>query len=229
MVNPSELYEFVRGPMTWLALAIFLAGSAIQLHRLFRLSARKQRRLLRAAPPKKRAPATPSLGQRMTGWRTALRRSVLGRHPLLIGLTVLFHTLLFITPLFARGHQVLLYDAWRFSLPSFVEPLTDALTVAVISCAAVFLGRRLFSAPVRALSGVTDFLLLGITVAPFVTGWLAFRQIGPYPQIIIAHMLSGQLMLIALGVTKLGHMIFFFFTRLGINSEHSLAAGSRTW
>jgi hypothetical protein len=42
-------------------------------------------------------------------------------------------------------------------------------------------------------------------------------------------MISGQLMLIALVYTKLGHMIFFFFGRVSLRGELNLLGGSRVW
>jgi hypothetical protein len=43
------------------------------------------------------------------------------------------------------------------------------------------------------------------------------------------HILSGEIMLIALPFTKLGHMLFFFLYRFLIGSEYSFVRGTRTW
>jgi hypothetical protein len=42
-------------------------------------------------------------------------------------------------------------------------------------------------------------------------------------------MLSGQLMLIALLYSKLGHLLFFFFGRIYLQGELNLTRGSRAW
>ena len=42
-------------------------------------------------------------------------------------------------------------------------------------------------------------------------------------------MLSGQLMLIALLYTKLGHLIFFFFGRIYLQGELNFTRGTRAW
>jgi hypothetical protein len=46
---------------------------------------------------------------------------------------------------------------------------------------------------------------------------------------IFLHILSGEIMLITLPFTRLGHMIFFFLYRFMIGSEYSFARGTRTW
>jgi nitrate reductase gamma subunit len=45
----------------------------------------------------------------------------------------------------------------------------------------------------------------------------------------IVHIVSGELMLMLIPFTKLGHMIYFFFYRLLIGSEYSFGQGKRAW
>lgn len=88
----------------------------------------------------------------------------------------------------------------------------------------------------RILSKATDYLLLLVVLAPFLTGFLAYRQIGPYDLMLNLHIFSGELMLVLVPFTKLGHlMLFFFFTRAFIGSEMGARReiegrlGARTW
>jgi hypothetical protein len=45
----------------------------------------------------------------------------------------------------------------------------------------------------------------------------------------ILHILAGEVMLMAIPFTKLGHMLFFFFYRFFIGSEYSFVRGTRSW
>jgi nitrate reductase gamma subunit len=99
----------------------------------------------------------------------------------------------------------------------------------VFICVAFFIIRRLFLARVRAISTIYDYIVLLIAVAPFLTGYLAYHQWFDYHTVIILHILSGELMLITIPFTKLGHMLFFFLYRFLIGSEYSFTRGSRTW
>ena len=68
-----------------------------------------------------------------------------------------------------------------------------------------------------------------IAALPFLTGFLAYHQWFTYKTVITLHALTGELMLIAIPFTKLSHMVFFFFVRGFVASEHSVARGDRVW
>jgi hypothetical protein len=68
-----------------------------------------------------------------------------------------------------------------------------------------------------------------IAAAPFITGFLAYHQWGPYKAILIIHILCGEIMLIAIPFTKLSHMILFFLTRAHIGSEMGQRREAKTW
>ena len=89
--------------------------------------------------------------------------------------------------------------------------------------------RRLILPRVQAISSVADYVLLGCVMAPFLTGFCAYHQWFDYKTVITLHLLAGNLMLIVLPFTKIGHMVFFFFVRLCISSEFGPSRGSREW
>ena len=99
----------------------------------------------------------------------------------------------------------------------------------VLICGAYFLGRRLFLARVRAITTAYDYLILLIAIAPFLTGYFAYHQWFDYDAVMTLHILAGEVMLITIPFTKLGHMLFFFLYRFFIGNEYSFVPGSRTW
>jgi nitrate reductase gamma subunit len=82
---------------------------------------------------------------------------------------------------------------------------------------------------VRAITSFYDYLVLALATVPFLSGFLAFHQIFDYRTVMIVHMLSGELMLMAIPFTKLTHMIFFFLNRFLVVNEHTIGRGSRAW
>jgi nitrate reductase gamma subunit len=140
-----------------------------------------------------------------------------------------FHCCLFAVPILTHAHNLLLRESWGISFFSLPNWLIDIMTVLVLAGAFFFFMRRLVIPRVRALSTLEDHVVLLITAAPFFTGWLAYHQWGDYRTIITLHVLTGQLMLVAIPFTKLGHMVFFFFARIFFGSEFSLGGGSRVW
>jgi nitrate reductase gamma subunit len=140
-----------------------------------------------------------------------------------------FHVFLILTPILLLGHNILLDQSWGVSLWSLPESVTDILTLAFLVCVAFFLGRRLFLARVRVITTAYDYLILLIAAAPFLTGYLAYHQWFNYHAVMTLHILAGEVMLITIPFTKLGHMLFFFLYRFLIGNEYSFARGARTW
>jgi len=222
------LYDFIQGPLIWIAVVIFVVGVVFQVIQFFTLTKRKDPVFLRTGTPPQPKGKKRYL-QAMIEWFYSLRKTVWRTHTSVMVMTSLFHFFLIVTPFFVLGHNILLDQALGFSFLSVPEFMTDALTVIVFVCAAFFLYRRLLVARVRAITTGYDYLMLLITLAPFLTGYLAYHQWLDYNTVIFLHILSGEVMLITIPFTKLGHMIFFFLYRFLIGSEYSFSQGTRTW
>src|SRR4030067_974280 len=66
-------------------------------------------------------------------------------------------------------------------------------------------------------------------VMPFISAFLAYHQwLLPNKTMVILHMLFGEIMLIAIPFTRLGHMFYFFLTRAYMGSDHGFRH-SRDW
>jgi nitrate reductase gamma subunit len=221
------MIDFIHGPLVSIAFIVFFLGLLFQLFQFFRLTRKKEwgrPPLPQSIKPEKKTP-----GKIIASCLAALSGTLWKTDPVLTIVTSVFHVLLIITPLFLLGHNILLQQAWGWSLFSLPEPLSDGLTVIVLLCGMYFLGRRLFLARVRAITSLYDYVVLLIALAPFLTGFFAYHQWFNYDTVILLHILSGQLMLIAIPFTKLGHMLFFFLYRFFIGGEYSFLRGSRTW
>lgn len=106
---------------------------------------------------------------------------------------------------------------------------TDFLCGVVFSCGAVFLMRRLFVSRVRAITTPYDYLVWGIALGPFVTGFLAIHAVSAYKTLVIYHILSAQVLLVVAPFTKFIHMVMFFINRILLAGELSFGPGRRTW
>lgn len=224
------MYDFIRGPLVWVAFLVFIFGTIYQIYRFYRLSRPQEQFRLRipfGKPPKEpdEVPAEPELT-----WWQQVRLSVVGVNPIMTAVTTIFHLALVLTPFFILGHNVLLDVAWHASLPSLPEAFGDALSIVVIAGGLFFLLRRIFLDRVRAISTPYDYLVLLIATAPFVTGFLAYHHLFDYDTVIVLHILAGEIMLMAVPFTKLVHMPYFFINRFVLVHENTLGAGgSRIW
>lgn len=226
------MYSIVLGPMVWVSLIVFLLGTGFQIVRFYTLT-RKAGPGVLPAPPRRPAEDKPRrpLKLRLQAVLKQLKYSVIAVHPFIIAVSVVFHLCLLTVPFFLLGHNELIANAFGMALPSIPDTLSDALTVTVLLCCLFFLLRRLFLPRVRALSSFYDYVVLALATVPFLSGFIAYHQLFDldYRTLMIFHMLSGELMIMAIPFTKLTHMIFFFMNRFLIVNEHTLGRGSRVW
>ena len=241
----DALYQFASGTGVYITLVLFVGGLAVQLWRFQGQTQPKElRRVPSAAPPapagKRAAPErrpgfwglvdlAERVGEPVGRLQTRLSRSVAGTHSTITVVTLTFHLLLIVTPIFLGAHNTLIRDSLGYSLPAFPEALSDFLTFVVLICLGVFLFRRMFMRRVRAITSAYDYFVLLITAAPFVTGFLCYHQWGPYMPLLTAHVITGELMLILIPFTRLGHALFFFLYRFFMDHEYSFGQGRRIW
>lgn len=218
------MYELARGPLVWIAAIIFVAGIVCRTIQLLLLTRKKERLF---CPSRSIREDTPE--ERKLRILIAFQNSLIGKHPVMAIVSFVFHSCLFIAPIFALGHSLLLHESWGISFLSLPDKLIDLLTILLLACAVFFLVRRIIIPRVQAISTPYDYLLLFITAAPFLTGFLAYHQWFDYKTVITLHILAGEAMLIAIPFTKLGHMVFFFFIRIFLGGEFGFWRGNRSW
>jgi len=215
------MYELVRGPLVWVAFIGFFAGVAIRLVRMARL-AKKERVVL------------PTMSARH-GLRSLLHWVVpfLNRNtrlnPLYTLVSYAFHLCLLVTPLFVMGHAVLWQESWGLRWWSLPGKVADLMTLVVVLACVVFIIRRLVRPEVRNVSTWSDFGLAVLVMAPFLTGFLAHRQVVAYQPMLIIHIISSAAWLLLIPWTRLVHMIWFAFTRAYMGSEFGAVRHARDW
>ena len=218
------MYELARGPLMWVATLVFIAGVAYRAFQFFRHTRRKQR----VAGPQRNVRAD-SPEERKARAVLAVQNSFPGQHPVMAIVSSLFHACLLVVPLITLGHNLLLRESWGVSFFSMPHGVIQALTILVLVGVLFFLVRRLVIPQVRAISTTQDYVVLLLAAAPFLTGFMAYRQWFDYRTVLTIHMLAGELVLIVLPFTKLAHMVFFLLARIFLVSEFNVSRGTRTW
>jgi nitrate reductase gamma subunit len=206
------LYDFLAGPGAWIAFLVFFGG--LLARGAFLLGLSRGRDLI-FHNNFDWGWSLRSIGHWLLPWGSVSWR----RQPVFSLAFFLFHLCLIFIPIFLDAHNQLWREAFGWGLPSLPDRLVDWGTILFMLCAAFLLVRRLIRAEVRILSSAWDYLVLLITAAPFVTGFLAYRQIGDYNAWLLVHMFCGELMLVVVPFSKLGHLMLFFFTRAFIASD----------
>jgi nitrate reductase gamma subunit len=219
------LIDFIRGQLVSIAFVVFILGLIFQFTQFFRLTQKKEW----VYPPGEVKREKKTMRKWAAFCLASLHGTLWETDPLITIVTSVFHVLLILIPIFLLGHNMLMHQSWGVSLWSLPESVTDILTLVFFVCVAFFLGRRLFLSRVRAITTAYDYIILLIAAAPFLTGFFAYHQWFDYRTMITIHILAGEVMLITIPFTKLGHMLFFFLYRFLIGNEYSFARGERTW
>lgn len=220
-IGGPSLYNFVRGPLVWIAFLVFIAGSIYRIRWMVLLA-------------KKEKVVFPYMSLKHTlrsllHWFVPFASVNWRRRPFITTVTFLFHIGLVLLPIFLLAHNVLIYESWGISWWTVPEGLADIMTIVVIGSCLFFLLRRIFAREVRFVTTADDFLLLAIAFLPFITGFLAYHQwVLPHKIMVILHMIFGSLMLIAIPFTRLAHMIYMFLTRAYMGSDHGFRH-SKDW
>jgi nitrate reductase gamma subunit len=218
----NDLYIFVSGPLAWAAGVIFIVGSLLRLIHLIVLVHRKERFIYSYMSLK--------YGLRsILHWRIPFASENMRKHPALTVVAFAFHICLLLTPIFVLAHVTLVDEAWDVSWWTLPEGATQVMTLIVIAGCVFFLIRRLVSPEVKYVTAASDYLMLAIVAAPFVTGFCAYYQWLDYPIFMVLHVISGEIMLVAIPCTRLSHMLFAPLTRAYMGSEFGGIRHARDW
>lgn len=216
------MYEFVSGPLVWVAFIVFIGGMIIKTVGYINLSKKKDKVVYNHL----------NLDWSMRSifrWLIPFGSRGMRENPVLTIAGFVFHVCLLAAPLFLLGHNILWDEAWGISLWSMPDKVADWMTLFLIAAAIVLIIRRVVLPEVKIVTTSTDYILLAIACAPFITGYMAYHQWMDARTITIIHILCGELMLIAIPFTKLSHMILFFLSRAHIGSEFGERRGTVTW
>jgi nitrate reductase gamma subunit len=216
-----DLYELVRGPFAWVALIIFVAGS---IYRIIAMLVRGKKEPALDPAENFRGAVRSILHGLIPFGATTMRQQ-----PVFAIVTIGFHLCVIILPLFLLAHIVLWYESWQILWWSLPDLLADLMAVWVILACLYFLGRRWLVPEVKKVTRPSDILLPLIVLLTFLTGFLAYHQWGPYRPIMILHVLAGEILLIAIPFSKLGHMLFFMFSRAYMGAEYGRVLKGREW
>ena len=217
-----DLYNFLTGPLAWLSFILFIGGSLYKLYSMAHLAKIKD-------PVVYEYMDIYYASRSIFHWIIPFRSENMKRNPVMTVVTFLFHICLILIPIFLFAHIMLWKEAWNISWWFLPDIIADIMTLIVIGSCIFFGIRRIRLPEVRYLTSRSDFVILGIVAAPFITGFLAYHQWLGDQWMLILHILSGEIMLAAIPFTRLSHAIFFVFTRGYMGSEFGAVRHAKDW
>lgn len=217
-----DIYDFVSGPLVWVSFIIFFGGSLYRLISMVLLARKKE----------------PMVFEYMSFYYAL--RSILHwiipfgtvkwkKNPIFTIVTFTFHICLIFIPIFLFAHIILWKESWDISWWYISDNTADVLTIVVIASCVFFLIRRIVLPEVKYLTSISDYVILAIVAAPFITGFWTYHQFPGFRVMGIIHILAGEIMLAAIPFTRLSHMLFFPFTRGYMGSEFGAVRHAKDW
>ncbi len=215
------MYEFSRGPLVWIAFAVFIGGTIYRIVKIYQDS--KKERVVHPYMSLNHGVRS------IVHWLVPFGSRNMRMRPVFTVMSFLFHICLLLTPIFLLGHVMLFEQSWGVSWWTLPDGLANVMTILVVIVVMVFALRRLAHPVVRFVTKTSDWVLLVIVAGPFVTGLLAYYQIFDYRTVMIVHMWTGALWLMVIPFTRIVHMIFFPLTRAYMGSEFGYVRNARDW
>lgn len=205
-MNAFDILQWARGTGLQIASVIFTVGVVIRLLEMWMLG-------------RKPDLAEPRANGTLGGWRTVLTRSapsmgLMKKAGLLLVSGYIFHLGFFIVLLFFAPHIRLFQTMFGISWPALPNSIIEIITILSIGALIALLAHRVMNPVQRFLSTFQDYFVWLVSLLPLLTGYLLLHTPGfSYSQVLTAHLLSVELLLVIFPFTKLMHTFTTFFSR----------------
>ena len=131
--------------------------------------------------------------------------------------SLMFHVAIIVVPIFLAGHIALWKSGTGLSWPAISNGLADVLTITAVATAVLLVVQRAAARDSRALSRFNDYALPLLIAVPFVAGFLVMHPTWnpfSYELALLVHIMSANVLLILIPLTKLSHMVLLPATQL---------------
>jgi nitrate reductase gamma subunit len=216
------MYEFVTGPLAWLSFTVFFVGLIVRAVLYIKGLDWKLDRVTYSVNT---SYGIKGAARSILFWLFPYGTRSWRNNAWFTLWVFLMHIGLLLTPVFLLGHSVLMRERLGFGFWSLPEGVADILTILVIVSVIFLTLRRIALPEVRLITTAYDYLLLAIAAAPFVTGYIAYHGTSAYNFWIIAHVICGEIFLVAIPLTKLSHFVLFFLSRAQLGMDYGIKRG----
>jgi nitrate reductase gamma subunit len=204
--------EFVRGPMFYACLLVFIGGMTYRLVRVLLLGWKRDR--------------VPGKGSKLAGVAVSFLKgagiwpfipwvsNTFSRNPVIYLAGGLFHLSLFIVLLLGTTHMLVWKSLLGFGWPTLPLPIVDWMAAAGIAAMMALAINRLIHPVLKLLTGAAEWLNLLLVFLPMVTGYILTHHLFfAYETGFTIHMFVVDLLILWIPFSRISHFLFYFFSR----------------
>ncbi len=221
-MNWQEILEFSRGPMFYGALLFFLAGMAYRLFAVISLGWSKD-----LAKPR----GSKGAGVVKSFLRGGIifpffprEKSAYANNPIVYIAGGLFHLSLFVVVVLGTAHMLVWKSLVGIGWPTLPLPIVDWMAaVGIIAMVALIVNRAVHPV-MKLLTGPAEVMSWLFVFLPMLTGYMmTHHMFFPYEVLYSLHMISINVMLVWIPLSRISHFMFYFFSR----TQHGVEWGKR--
>ena len=211
-MNWTDVLAFARGPFFQVALLVFIAGMLYRLVRVIFLGWQKDK--------------VPARGSKVGGALLSFLKGIIiwpfvpwvkntfKKNPVIYLAGGLFHLGLFVVLVLGAAHMLVWKSLLGISWPTLPLPIVDWMAAVTIIAMVILFISRLINPVLKLISGPAEYLNLLIVFLPMVTGYIMTHHLWfPYEVLYSLHMLSVDLLLIWIPLSRISHFMFYFFSK----------------
>lgn len=201
-MNEVELLNWARGPGLTYATVFMFLGLTLRVLEILSLGRPEELAEVRSSGTE-------------DGLKMILKRSLPEvKNWRYITASYVFHIGLLIVVFFFIPHTQLFRDVFGVFWGGWPNYIIDFFTVLSIAALLYTLVQRFVDPARRILTRWSDYLAWLVTFLPFLTGYMAYHRLGlDYTTMLALHILSVELLMVLLPLTKLTHAVTFAMSR----------------
>jgi nitrate reductase gamma subunit len=219
----TAILEFLRGPLFQAALLIFIVGMMYRLTRLLMLGQLRGHGWTR--PNKVKGIGQSYLkGLLILPFIPSVKYTLNGNVVTFLA-GGLFHLGLFVIIFLGTPHMLVWKSLLGFGWPTIPTPIVDWLAAGAIVALMTLAINRLIHPVLKLLTGPADWVNLALVFLPMVTGYMMAHHLWfRYEVLYSLHMLTVDVLLIWIPMSRISHLMFYFFSRTLHGTEFSKVA-----